>query len=124
MGLAAVPLYGFRAAWAAVWSQSQKIDFALKNLASIGVKIYAGGVELNGLLRRDEMLRWLEQHKPHGEEWRIETAIGTLFVKRIGYGDSTAEVRLKIDLERDVSDEGWIKGFDRACDEIWRKPND
>jgi hypothetical protein len=122
-GLAAVPLFGFRAAWAAVWSQSQKVGFALQNLATISVSVIARGVILKGTIRREQISRWLRDHPCYEGDYRIQTAIGIVYVKPFGQGDSWAEVSVRIDHTKDVTDEGWIKGFDRACDEIWRKPN-
>lgn len=119
--LAAVPLLGFRAAWAAVWSQSQKVGFALQNLATISASVIASGVILRGTIRREQLSRWLCDYPCFEGDYHIPTVIGILYVKPFGQEDSWAEVSVRIDHTKDVTDEGWIKGFDRACDEIWRK---
>jgi hypothetical protein len=31
---------------------------------------------------------------------------------------------MPIDLAQEITDEGWIKGFDLACDSVWSKLNE
>lgn len=114
------PLFGFRLGRLAVWNQTQK---AHKNISGIGASIYASGVALTAFIFREDISKYLSQHRKIEEEYEVQTSLGKMYVKPEKFGDYCARVRLDIDPSKDITDEGWIKGLDSACDAVWQKPN-
>lgn len=120
-GSSSSPLFGFRLARLAVWNQSQKTH---KNISGIGASVFAGGVNLTAFINRENISRYLRQHRKIEEEYEVHTSLGKMYVKPEKFGDYCARVRLAIDPNLDITDEGWIKGLDSACDAVWQRPND
>jgi hypothetical protein len=114
------PLFGFRLAKLAVWNQSQKTH---KNISGIGASVFAGGVNLTAFIHRENISRYLLQHRKIEEEYEVHTSLGKMYVKPEKFDDNCARVSLAIDLNLDITDEGWIKGLDSACDAVWQRPN-
>lgn len=113
-------LFGFRLARLAVRNQTQKTH---KNISGIGASVFAGGVNLTAFIHRENISRYLRQHRRIEEEYEVHTSLGKMYVKPEKFGDNYARVRLAIDPNLDITDEGWIKGLDSACDAVWQRPN-